>query len=49
MEAGKVNVLVAEVHLHSAGVRMAAVHTVVARPDPQAGERMTQTEKIPHI
>lgn len=49
MEAGKVNVLVAEVHSHSAGARMAAVHTLVAGPDPQAGERIPQAEKIPHI
>lgn len=49
MEAGKVNVLVAEVHSHSAGDRMAAVHTLVAGPDPQAGERIPQAEKIPHI
>lgn len=46
---GKVNVLVAEVHSHSAGVGVAAVHTLVAGPGPQAGERIPQAEKIPHI
>lgn len=49
MEAGKVNVLVTEVHSHSPGVRMAAVHTVVARPNPQAGQGVAQAEKVPHI
>lgn len=49
MEAAKVNVLVAEVHLHSARVGMAAVHAVVAGADPQAGAGAPQAEKAPHV